>query len=178
MGTIIDSEFGLLEVEHEGGVIHSVKFVEQVGGIGNGGDSTSDEMETVQRAPEEFHEPVDVMTLFARWLDSMEGTPPPHMQNGTTFQELVWEEISRVPYGETATYAEIAERVGRPRAVRATASACARNHLPLIIPCHRVVKTDGTMGGYLGGKNVKRRLLEKETTPTTAILPNPTGILL
>lgn len=168
MGTIIGSEFGLLEVEHEGGVIHSVKFVEQVGGIGNGGYSTVNETEAFQREPAESPEPGDVITLFARWLVAMDSTPPPHMQNGTTFQELVWEEISRVPYGETVTYAEIAERVGRPRAVRATASACARNHLPFIIPCHRVVKADGIVGGYLGGENVKRRLLEKETTPIAA----------
>ena len=70
---------------------------------------------------------------------------------GTVFQRRVWEELRRIPRGETRTYAQVAEAIGRPSAVRAVANACATNQAALVIPCHRVVRTDGGLGGYRWG---------------------------
>ncbi|HEU4704628.1 MAG TPA: methylated-DNA--[protein]-cysteine S-methyltransferase, partial [Sphingomicrobium sp.] len=81
---------------------------------------------------------------------------------GTAFQEAVWSELRNIPPGETRSYAEIAAAVGRPGAVRATGSANGANHVAVLIPCHRVVRSDGSLGGYAGGIDRKRRLLEAE----------------
>lgn len=96
-----------------------------------------------------------------------EGTPlklPVDLSGGTALQRSVWFAIARIPYGETISYSTLAERVGFPRAVRAVASACGANPVPLAIPCHRVVAKDGTLGGFsLGGLPVKEFLLRGET---------------
>ena len=81
---------------------------------------------------------------------------------GTAFQKRVWEELRRIPYGQTASYGEIARRIGRPSATRAVARACATNPAALVTPCHRVVRENGEPGGYRWGVERKRRLLEKE----------------
>jgi len=81
--------------------------------------------------------------------------------DGTDFQRQVWSELTRIPYGETISYGEVARRVGRPSAPRAVGQANGRNPIPVIVPCHRVVASDG-IGGYGGGLNVKRKLLAVE----------------
>ncbi len=81
---------------------------------------------------------------------------------GTAFQEAVWQELQRIPKGETRSYAQIAAAVGRPGAVRATGSANGANNVSVLIPCHRVVRTDGTLGGYAWGLDIKRELLRRE----------------
>ena len=81
---------------------------------------------------------------------------------GTTFQREVWTELQTLRPGETVSYTALARRVGRPAAVRAVASACARNHLAIAIPCHRVVKSDGSLAGYRWGIQWKSRLLALE----------------
>jgi AraC family transcriptional regulator, regulatory protein of adaptative response / methylated-DNA-[protein]-cysteine methyltransferase len=81
---------------------------------------------------------------------------------GTAFQERVWQALSAIPPGKTATYAEIAKAVGRPKAVRAVAQACAANPLAVAIPCHRVVRADGGLSGYRWGVERKRELLDRE----------------
>jgi AraC family transcriptional regulator of adaptative response/methylated-DNA-[protein]-cysteine methyltransferase len=81
---------------------------------------------------------------------------------GTEFQRRVWAELQRIPAGATASYAEVAASIGAPRAVRAVASACAGNHVAVIVPCHRVVRQDGGIGGYKWGVARKKRLLERE----------------
>ncbi|NLO79671.1 MAG: methylated-DNA--[protein]-cysteine S-methyltransferase [Xanthomonadaceae bacterium] len=81
---------------------------------------------------------------------------------GTQFQRRVWQALQQIPAGRTATYAEIAARVGQPAAVRAVAGACAANPLALAIPCHRVVRSDGQLSGYRWGVERKRALLERE----------------
>jgi AraC family transcriptional regulator of adaptative response/methylated-DNA-[protein]-cysteine methyltransferase len=81
---------------------------------------------------------------------------------GTAFQRRVWEELCRIPYGATRTYAEVARAVGRPAAVRAVAGACAANPVAILVPCHRVVRSDGGLGGYYWGLDYKVRLLEHE----------------
>ncbi len=89
---------------------------------------------------------------------------PVDLCGGTPLQRMVWLEIARIPYGETISYTTLAERVGFPRAVRAVASACGANPVPLIIPCHRVLAKDGSMGGFsLGGIHIKEILLQAES---------------
>jgi O-6-methylguanine DNA methyltransferase len=95
---------------------------------------------------------------------------PFDLANGTALQRAVWLEIARIPYGETISYTTLAERVGFPRAVRAVASACGANPVPLVVPCHRIVAKDGTLGGFsLGGLEVKERLLKLEAPKVASL---------
>ena len=84
----------------------------------------------------------------------------------TKFQESVWNEIDKIAYGKTKSYKEIAIILGKPNAARAVANACAKNPIPIIRPCHRVICLNGEIGGYSGpgGKNTKIKLLEDEKT--------------
>lgn len=84
------------------------------------------------------------------------------MQDG--FRKRALKMLARVPYGKTISYRQLAARAGSPQAHRAAGSACANNPLPLVIPCHRVLRSDGSLGGFGGGLMVKRRLLEVEKT--------------
>jgi AraC family transcriptional regulator, regulatory protein of adaptative response / methylated-DNA-[protein]-cysteine methyltransferase len=81
---------------------------------------------------------------------------------GTAFQEAVWRELRKIPAGETRSYAEIAAAIGHPKAVRAVGSANGDNHVSVLIPCHRVIRSDGSLGGYGGGLDRKRKLLAAE----------------
>lgn len=84
------------------------------------------------------------------------------LECGTAFQQEVWRALREIPYGETATYSRIAERIGRPRAVRAVGSAIGRNPLLVLTPCHRVIGKDGTLTGFSAGLDLKRILLTVE----------------
>ena len=86
----------------------------------------------------------------------------PLLPIGTSFQQAVWCEIAKIPYGTTASYKEIAHRIGKPKAVRAAANAIGANALSLFIPCHRIVGSDGALRGYAGGVGAKKKLLELE----------------
>ena len=83
---------------------------------------------------------------------------------GTPFQIKVWKEIIKIPTGKTKTYNEIAINIGHPNCSRAVANACGKNPYPILIPCHRVVRSDGKIGGYSGpgGASQKKKLLQKE----------------
>ena len=83
---------------------------------------------------------------------------------GTEFQIEVWKELSKIPKGEVRTYKQIAKSIGKPKSSRAVANACAKNPYPIVIPCHRVIRSDGTIGGYSGqgGGKLKKELLKKE----------------
>ncbi|RJQ16411.1 MAG: methylated-DNA--[protein]-cysteine S-methyltransferase [Nitrospiraceae bacterium] len=81
---------------------------------------------------------------------------------GTDFENKVWAALKEIPYGETRTYKWVAEKIGKPAAVRAVGQALSKNPVPVIIPCHRVIESDGSIGGYSSGVNVKKRLLEME----------------
>jgi len=80
----------------------------------------------------------------------------------TAFQQRVWQALREIPSGQTMSYAQVAARIGKPSAIRAVARACAGNPVALIIPCHRVVRTDGDLGGYRWGIRRKRALLMQE----------------
>ena len=84
---------------------------------------------------------------------------------GTNFQRTVWKEISKIPFGETRTYKDLAIAIGKPNSSRAVANACGKNPYPVIIPCHRVIRSDGKLGGYsgVGGIKRKQKLLDMES---------------
>lgn len=82
--------------------------------------------------------------------------------DGTEFEKKVWEVLKEIPYGETRTYKWLAEEIGKPQAFRAVGNALGKNPIPIIFPCHRVIETDGSLGGYSPGIDIKRRLLEIE----------------
>jgi AraC family transcriptional regulator of adaptative response/methylated-DNA-[protein]-cysteine methyltransferase len=83
---------------------------------------------------------------------------------GTAFQRRVWEVLRRIPRGSTRTYGEIAREIGRPGAARAVAGACAGNRIAVVVPCHRVVREDGRLGGYRWGVERKRAMLARESS--------------
>jgi methylated-DNA-[protein]-cysteine S-methyltransferase len=85
------------------------------------------------------------------------------MPEGTEFQKAVWSELQKIPYGETISYKELAERIGKPKAVRAVGAANGANPIPIIIPCHRVIGNDGSLTGFGGGLPLKKRLLKLES---------------
>lgn len=91
-------------------------------------------------------------------------SPVPIELLGTAFQYRVWEALMRIPAGQTRSYAELARELGQPDAVRAVAGACARNKVAVLVPCHRVVRSDGSLGGYRWGLPRKQALLEREAT--------------
>ncbi len=92
---------------------------------------------------------------------------------GTAFQQRVWHALQKIPVGKTVSYAEIARRIGSPKAVRAIASACAANNLAVAIPCHRVIRNDGSLSGYAWGVERKRALLDREVAQTDSGIPLP-----
>jgi AraC family transcriptional regulator of adaptative response/methylated-DNA-[protein]-cysteine methyltransferase len=81
---------------------------------------------------------------------------------GTAFQHQVWNALQKIPAGQTRSYSQIAESIGKPKAVRAVAHACATNPISVIVPCHRVIRRDGSLGGYGGGLERKKELLARE----------------
>ena len=106
-----------------------------------------------------------VVAAVVRLVDdpaATDGAPLPLDIRGTAFQRRVWEALRQIPPGETASYAEVAARIGAPRAVRAVAAACGANKLAVAVPCHRVVASDGSLAGYRWGVGRKRALLASE----------------
>ena len=93
-------------------------------------------------------------------LDALDALPV--VMDGTTFQRSVWQALRSIAPGSTVSYAQLADKVGNPRASRAVGSANGRNPLPIIVPCHRVISADGTLGGFSAGLKAKRWLLQHE----------------
>lgn len=105
-----------------------------------------------------------------RWLQEIvrrvEGAPPsldlPLDVQATVFQRRVWQELQRIPRGTTRTYTQVARALGKPRSIRAVARACATNPVSIVVPCHRVIRTDGSLAGYRWGLQRKQKLLDRE----------------
>ncbi|BDP41295.1 bifunctional transcriptional activator/DNA repair enzyme protein Ada [Deinococcus aetherius] len=109
----------------------------------------------------------EYLEALHRHLAGVRRDPPlPTDLPGTDFQRRVWDALRSIPYGETRSYAQVAEMLGEPRAVRAVARACAVNPVALVVPCHRVVRSGGALGGYRWGTERKRTLLEHEKSHT------------
>ena len=127
-----------------------------------------DESELSKRFPKAELRPADdALTALAKEIVRLIEDPG-HVPDlpmdvcGTAFQQSVWAALRAIPPGETRTYGEIAAAIGRPSAVRATGTACGDNVLAIVIPCHRVLRSDGGLGGYAYGADRKKRLLERE----------------
>lgn len=91
---------------------------------------------------------------------------PLDLSRGTSFQQKVWRQLTAIPYGDTISYRTLAETIDQPKAFRAVGNANGKNPLPLIIPCHRVIQENGSLGGYTGGLQIKRFLLDHEKKNT------------
>jgi len=132
--------------------------------------------EAERRLRREFHaadierDDAGLRGVVAEVLHRIDGRAPsaelPLDVRGTAFQRRVWEELRRIPLGETRTYGEIAAAIDEPRAARAVGTACGKNPVPLVIPCHRVVPASGGVGNYGLGPERKRKLLESEGAET------------
>lgn len=99
----------------------------------------------------------------------------PLAMEGTPFQQAVWNALLAIPYGETRSYGQIAETIGKPKACRAVGMANNKNKIAVFIPCHRVIGANGNLVGYAGGLDIKKRLLELEKMNTTRSYPEPFG---
>lgn len=144
-----ESPIGILEIKAEDNIIVSVRFV----------DTTSIELKD---KPQQ-----EVLTQLDRELDEyFEGKRQafnvPFSTCGTDFQEKIWRNLQTIPYGQTRSYNDLAILTGKPKATRAVGNANGKNPLCLIIPCHRVIKKDGSIGGYAYGVSRKEFLLNLE----------------
>jgi methylated-DNA-[protein]-cysteine S-methyltransferase len=149
--TRYESRFGTLTLLSDGESLTAVRFSSQADDSQLSADSTQLLQETCRQLD----------AFFSGELKKFELPLAP--QIGTEFQQAVWHELRRVPYGTTITYTELARRVGRPAAVRAVGAANGRNPLPIVVPCHRVIGADGRLTGYAGGLHLKQTLLDLES---------------
>ncbi|HEX8345977.1 MAG TPA: methylated-DNA--[protein]-cysteine S-methyltransferase [Actinoplanes sp.] len=147
MRLVLATPIGPLGVETRGDTVIGVIFGAQVG-----------EPRVVE--PAEHPAATELAAYFAGELTDF--TVPVTMVRGSEFERAVWAELSRIPYGTMRTYGEIAAALGDPGAARAVGTACNRNPVPVIVPCHRVVGAGGKLVGFGGGLDRKRRLLELE----------------
>lgn len=124
------------------------------------------EGETPAPAPGWQHDPgafMDAIRQLEEYFDGERQTFTLALDpQGTPFQRQVWGALQTIPYGETISYAELAQRVGKPAAARAVGAANGQNPLPIVVPCHRVIGSSGHLTGYAGGLHIKRYLLELE----------------
>ncbi len=88
--------------------------------------------------------------------------PPLDLSTGTPFQQAVWRALGKIPVGQTRNYGELARAIGKPKGVRAVGGACGANPIPVLVPCHRVLAANRKLGGFSGGLDWKRRLLDRE----------------
>jgi len=140
---------GMIGIAESGGVVTNLYFMEK----------------SADRSAETTGTPLldEAFMQLDAWLAGRVRTfSLPIAAEGTAFAKRVWLALLDIPYGDTAAYNEIAALIGVPGAARAVGSACRRNPLPIFIPCHRVVCSDGGIGGYLGGTEIKQRLLDLE----------------
>ncbi|TDB69608.1 methylated-DNA--[protein]-cysteine S-methyltransferase [Micromonospora sp. KC721] len=146
--TVLDSPIGEFSVATDGAAVRGAHF---------------------GRVAAAIEQPVDevdrqvVAELRAYFAGELEGfTVPVEPPRGSDFERAVWREMTRIPYGETLTYGEVARRVGDPGAARAVGVACNRNPIPVLVPCHRIVGAGGKLVGFGGGLDRKVKLLELE----------------
>lgn len=148
---LVYTPVGSLLAELEGDCLHKLAFADETIGREQGVSAATPAL--MARVAEQL----------AQWFaGSREDFDLPLAPVGTAFQRAVWAAASQVPAGTFVSYATLAERLGRPGAARAVGTALARNPFLLIVPCHRVLASDGSLGGYAGGLERKRRLLELE----------------
>ncbi|KKJ95775.1 methylated-DNA--[protein]-cysteine S-methyltransferase [Micromonospora sp. HK10] len=146
--TVLDSPIGEFSVATDGAAVRAAHFGRMESATERPGDPVAGRALTELRA------------YFAGELT--EFTVPVSVSRGSEFERAVWREMTRIPYGETLTYGEVAQAVGEPGAARAVGVACNRNPVPVLVPCHRIVGAGGKLVGFGGGLPRKVTLLELE----------------
>jgi methylated-DNA-[protein]-cysteine S-methyltransferase len=116
-----------------------------------------------QHNPEVFKDVIDQLQSY--FAGARQTFTLPLDPQGTPFQRQVWTALQTIPYGKTISYGELAQSIGKPNAVRAVGAANGQNPLPIVIPCHRVIGSNGSLTGYAGGLHIKRLLLDLERQP-------------
>ena len=152
----VDSPVGRLLLVACGATLTRIEFENDRHAGGPGADGVQDDRPFVETARQ-----LDEYFAGRRRQFDLDLAPA-----GTPFQRSVWHALQEIPYGETRSYAEIAACIDRPRAVRAVGAANGQNPLPIVIPCHRVIGSNGDLTGFGGGLEMKRRLLQLEGVPT------------
>jgi methylated-DNA-[protein]-cysteine S-methyltransferase len=147
---------GTLTLESDGVALSRIRLPEE--------DWTADPEDERRADPRPFAATIE--QLDAYFGGRSDGFDLPLAPRGTAFQKRVWDLLQEIPRGETISYAELARRTGNPAACRAVGAANGRNPLPIVIPCHRVVGSDGRLTGYAGGLAAKQALLELEGAAT------------
>ncbi len=140
------SPVGIIEIEEEDGKIVGLKFT-------NCAQVVDNSSEVIRKCEEQLAE---------YFVGKRKEFELEMVLKGTEFQQKVWRELAKIPYGKTVSYREIAQNVGNEKAVRAVGTAIGRNPIAIIVPCHRVIGTDGSMTGYAYGVELKRKLLDLE----------------
>jgi len=162
--TITPSELGKLLIATTPRGVCSVRF-------GNNDRELEKELRNGFNAAEIQRDDHSLRTMAEKvrslWAGRMPSGSIPLDIQGTAFQQRVWSALRSIPRGETRSYSEIANQIGKPKAVRAVANACASNPVAIVVPCHRVVAKDGDPAGYRWGVERKQALLRAEQTPTT-----------
>lgn len=138
--------FGFLKIEYEGDVLISLKKI----------DETSDYGKKTKFTDLVYKEVMEYLSGKRKAFDFT------FELDGTDFQKKVWKELTNIPYGETRSYKEIAVAVGNPKASRAVGMANNKNPISIVVPCHRVIGSDGKLVGYAGGLDMKKALLDLE----------------
>ena len=149
----ITSPVGPLYLVASANALNGVYFVKQAFKSLSKLDLTRPECKILQRAAQQLKE------YFAGQRKRFDIT---YDLDGTIFQKQVWAQLAKIPFGTTVSYRDIARRIKNPKAVRAVGSANGKNPVCIMVPCHRVISADGTIGGYSGGLPTKRKLLQLE----------------
>lgn len=145
---ILNSPLGKIEINGDDSGIVSVIFLD------------TDEVDISETIPLQLTEAVNQLKEY--FEGERQQFTLKLSSNGTEFQKRVWQELQKIPFGKTVSYQQIASQLGDPKVIRAAASANGKNPIPIIIPCHRVIGSDGSLTGYSGGLERKKWLLELE----------------
>lgn len=165
--SIVASPLGRLMVAATHAGVCSIMFGERDSDLEASLHAEFSAAKTITRDDESIGDWVEnVLRRLDKPARRLASSPLPLDIRGTAFQRMVWRELMRVPAGSTKTYTEIAETIAAPASRRAVARACATNPVPIVVPCHRIVRTDGGLGGYAYGLDRKRALLDLERTGT------------
>ncbi|MCC6171616.1 MAG: methylated-DNA--[protein]-cysteine S-methyltransferase [Gammaproteobacteria bacterium] len=151
--TFIDSPVGPLFLAASDDGLRAIEFCDNRHPVKRGDDWREGDNAVLRKAAGQ---------LFEYFSGRRRAFDLPLSPAGTEFQRTVWTMLTKIPYGETISYAQLAARVGKPMAIRAVGAANGRNPLPIVLPCHRVIGADGSLTGFGGGLPIKRFLLELE----------------
>ncbi|WP_311487161.1 methylated-DNA--[protein]-cysteine S-methyltransferase [uncultured Anaerococcus sp.] len=142
-----ESPLGIIKISYEA-KIRKIELVDEI-------DENSEENELFNIFKDQL---LEYFEEKRKTFDKLDLLDP----KGTAFQKTVWRSLLKIPYGETSSYKEIAKTIGNPRATQAVGTAIGKNPFLIIIPCHRVIKADGSLGGFAYGREIKRKLLKIE----------------